>query len=328
MGTLSGRTPAGRGAGIAAGLLAASAFAASGPFVKPLLTAGWTPGAAVLARIGVATALLAGPALWLVRGRLGVVAAEWRLVLAFGAMGVAGCQAFYFAAVDRLPVAVALLVEYTSPVLLVGYAWLRHRRSPGPAVLAGAALAMAGLALVLDLSGAGVPDGVGIAFAFGAAVCGAAYFLLSARPTDLPSLTLAGAGMVVALVVLLAAAAAGIVPLAAPRVDVDVQGVAVPWWLPVLAVGTVATAVAYGVGVLAVSWMGSRLASFVALAEVLVAVLIAWALLGEAPTGVQLAGAALVVVGVVLVRASGEEAAPTTAPGPVTVDATAAEAAR
>lgn len=309
---MSAPTPA-RGVGVAAGLLAAAAFAASGPFVKPLLESGWTPGAAVIARVALATVVLAGPALLAVRHRPRVLLEEWRLVAAFGVMGVAGCQAFYFGAVARLPIAVALLVEYTSPVLLVAYAWVRHRRAPSSAVLAGAALAMAGLALVLDLSGAGAPDVAGLALAFGAAVCGAAYFLLSAHPSGVPSITLAGVGMGVALVALAAAAACGLLPLEAPRVDVEVLGAGVPWWLPVVAVAVVATAFAYGLGVVAVGWMGARLASFVSLAEVLFAVLLAWFLLGEVPTAVQLAGAALVVAGVVLVRRA--EPAPEPAPG-------------
>jgi len=53
---------------------------------------------------------------------------------------------------------------------------------------------------------------------------------------------------------------------------------------------------------MSVRMLGERVASFVALAEVLFAVLLAWLLLGEAPLRVQLVGAALVVAGVALVR--------------------------
>lgn len=291
-----------RGAGLVAGIVAAAAFATSGPFVKLLLVAGWTPGAALIARIGFGLVLLAGPAAFVLRGRPRAVLEEWRLVVAFGALGVAGCQAFYFAAVERLPVAVALLVEYTSPVLLVGLAWVRTRRTPGRAVLGGAALSMTGLFLVLDVSAAGGPDPVGLAFAAGAAVCGAAYFLLSARDSAVPPLALAAGGMAVALVALVVLAATGLLPVAAPLVDVALGGTSVSWVVPVLVVSVVASALAYGTGVVAVSWLGERLASFVSLSEVLFAVVLAWLLLGERPSAVQAAGAALVVVGVVLVR--------------------------
>ena len=67
-----------RSVGIVAGLVAAVAFATSGPVVKPLLVAGWSPGSAILVRLSVAALLLAGPAAWAVRGRWHVVRDEWR----------------------------------------------------------------------------------------------------------------------------------------------------------------------------------------------------------------------------------------------------------
>ncbi|WP_448629751.1 EamA family transporter [Cellulomonas soli] len=121
-----------RGLGVGAGLVAALAFATSGPMVKPLLAAGWTPGAAICARLLLGTALLAGPVVWTLQGRWRTLAAEWRLVLAFGLLGVAGASTCYFLAVDRLPVAVALLVEYTGPLLLIAWSWLRTRQPPRP----------------------------------------------------------------------------------------------------------------------------------------------------------------------------------------------------
>ena len=72
--------------------------------------------------------------------------------------------------------------------------------------------------------------------------------------------------------------------------------------MPLLWVILVSTALSYGLGVLASSRLGSRVASFVGLSEVLFAVLIAWFVLGEAPTLVQAIGGALIVAGVVLVR--------------------------
>jgi drug/metabolite transporter (DMT)-like permease len=48
--------------------------------------------------------------------------------------------------------------------------------------------------------------------------------------------------------------------------------------------------------------LGSTVASFISLTEVLFAVLWAWLLLGELPAGIQLTGGALIVAGVLLVR--------------------------
>jgi drug/metabolite transporter (DMT)-like permease len=293
----------GRRVGLVAGLTAAAFFATSGPVVKPLLAAGWTPGAAILVRLTIGTALLAGPALWSLRGRFQVVRDEWRMLLAFGTVAVAGASSLYYLAVDRLPVAVALLVEYSAPLLLLALSWVRTRRTPPRAVLAGAGLAMGGLVLVLDLTGSLDLDPLGLAFALAAAVGNAAYFLLAARPTRMPPLGLAGVGMAVGASVVGLLVIAGVLPWAAPAVHVDVLGAHVPWWVLVVVLGIVPTGLAYAVSATSVRLLGERVASFVALAEVLFAVLLAWALLGEAPLPVQVFGAALVVAGVALVRA-------------------------
>src|SRR5690242_14045701 len=130
-----------RSVGIAAGLVAAVAFATSGPVVKPLLVAGWSPGSAIVVRLTIAGLLLAVPAAWAVHGRWYLLRDEWRTVVGFGVLGVATASTMFYLAVDRLPVAVALLVEYMGPLLLVAWRWARERRAPERATLAGAALA-------------------------------------------------------------------------------------------------------------------------------------------------------------------------------------------
>ncbi|MFZ0530558.1 MAG: DMT family transporter, partial [Propionicimonas sp.] len=118
------------GFGVALGLAASLAFATSGPFVRPLLEIGWTPGAAVFWRVTGAAVLMLPLALWLQRGRIGRLVREWRAIAAFGALAVATPQLMFFAAVDRMSVSIALLIEYMAPVLLVGLAWARSRRPP------------------------------------------------------------------------------------------------------------------------------------------------------------------------------------------------------
>jgi len=291
-----------RSLGIGAGLVAAVAFATSGPVVKPLLVAGWSPGSAILVRLSVAAVLLAGPAAWALRGRWHVLRDEWRNVLGFGVLGVATASTMYYFAVDRLPVAVALLIEYMGPLLLVAWRWAREREAPTRATLAGAALATGGLVLVLDLTGSLTLDPLGLVFALVAAIGNAAYFAFTGRPTELPPISLAGAGMAVGALTVALVAAVGVLPLAAPHVHVDLLGAHVHWIVPLLIVATVPTAFAYGVSAVSVRLLGERLASFLALSEVLVAVLLAWVLVGEAPLPLQLAGMVLVVGGIALVR--------------------------
>lgn len=288
--------------GLAVALLAALGFSTSGPAVKPLLEAGWSPGGAMLVRLGIGSVLLLVPALRALHGRYHLLRDEWRALLLFGVLSIGCGSTLYYLAVDRLPVAVALLVEYTAPLLLLALSWLRTRRRPPAAVLAGAAVAAAGLVLVLDVSGHLRLDPIGLAYAAVAAVGNASYWALTAKPLTVPPVTLAGAGMVIGAVAVGLLGVAGVLPVAMPAVQVVVLGAHLSWLVPVLVVGTVATAIAFGISAISVRMLGERVASFVGLAEVLFSVVLAWLLLGEAPLPVQVLGAVLVVVGVTLVR--------------------------
>ncbi|RUR03466.1 EamA family transporter [Labedella endophytica] len=290
--------------GVLIGVLSALAFGASGPFVKTLLEAGWSPGSAVFARTLGAAIVLTPLGLWAVRGRWGIARREWRLIVGFGIIAVAGAQLCYFAAVSRMPVGISLLIEYLAPVLLVLAAWARTRRAPRGRMIGGSALSIGGLVLVIDITGA-TPDVLGVVFALGAAICLGFYFVLSARPTELPPVALAAGGLLVATIALGSALLVGALPASAPLVDVDLLGAVVPWWVPLGVIVLVATAFAYVTGIVAAGRMGERLASFVGLSEVLFAVVIAWLLLGEVPSVVQALGGVLIVAGVVVVRLDG-----------------------
>ncbi|WP_342211841.1 DMT family transporter [Frigoribacterium sp. CFBP 8759] len=301
---LAAGRPASTTAGLLVALLAAASFGFSGPFVKPLLESGWSPVAAVTVRALIGGVVLAPVALFALRGRLGPIwRARWR-VLGMAVVGVAGTQVFYFAAVVRIPVGTAILVEYLAPLLLVGVAWATSRRVPQAVVLVGSVIAFAGLLLVVAPSGGVALDPVGLALAGAAMVCCAAYFVLAARPSgDLPPVALAASGLLVGAGLLGLLGLTGLVPFTTSAADVPLFDAIVPWWVPMLVVGVVATAVAYATSITASSMLGSRLASFVGLLEVAAAALYAWLLLGEALTPLQLGGGLLIVVGIGFVRA-------------------------
>ncbi len=303
--------------GLTFALLSAVSFSLSGPLAKGLIEAGWTAGAAVTARVLIAAAVLAIPACLVLRGRWGILRGNLGLVLAYGTIAVAGCQLAYFNAVDRMQVGVALLIEFTSPIAVLAWMWFRHHQRPSRLTVAGAALAIAGLALVLDLlSGADV-DPVGIAWALGAMAGAAFYWIISGDADNgLPGIVLAAGGVTVGGVVLLIAGAVGIIPLAASRTDVVLAGTAVPWWVSLLALGAVTAGLAYVLGIAATRRLGSRLASFVGLSEAVAGVVFAWLLLGEAPRSIQLVGGALILAGVVAVRL-GEPKVTAASPGGV-----------
>lgn len=297
------------GLGFAA--LSAMSFGLSGALAKGLLDAGWTPGAAVAVRILVAAAVLVVPAALALRGRWGLLRPNVGLVLAYGLVAVAGCQLAYFNAVEHMQVGVALLIEYTAPVAVVGWLWLRHGQRPGPLTVVGGAVAAVGLVLVLDLVSGADLSALGVLWALGAMVGAATYFVLSAHEGNgLPPIVLAAAGLVLGAAALLVAGAVGVVPMHVSAARVTYAGTEVAWWVPVLGLGVVTAALAYVTGIAASRRLGSRLASFAALLEVLFALVFAWLLLDELPRGIQFLGGALVLAGVVVVKLGEREVAP------------------
>ena len=101
---------------------------------------------------------------------------------------------------------------------------------------------------------------------------------------------------------LLAAGTIGIVPFTATTVDVVMFGSDVAWWVPLAIVGVFSTAIAYYTSIAASEMLGSRLASFVGLLEVVAATFYAWLLLGEQLGIPQLIGGVLILAGIAFVR--------------------------
>lgn len=135
--------------------------------------------------------------------------AHLRVVALYGLVPIAGAQFFYFNAVSHLSVGVALLLEYTAPILVVAWLWATTRQRPTAMTSGGVALAIVGITLVLGVLG---PDGfsaaqinlVGVGWGMAAAVCAACYFLMSDRAgthhpdrTPLHPITLAAGGLIV-----------------------------------------------------------------------------------------------------------------------------------
>ncbi|MGI5130676.1 EamA family transporter [Pseudonocardia sp. CA-107938] len=288
--------------GFGLALVSAVSFALSGPIGRGLLDAGWSPAAAVAARVLVGGAALVPPALVVLRGRWPVLRRSLPVVLLYGLVPVAGTQFAYFTAIRYLPVGIALLVEFTSPIAVVVWLWLRHAQRPTGLTVAGALLGMTGLVLVLDL-GAGTLSGIGIAWALLAMLGAATYFVLSARvDAELPGVVLAAAGLLVGGVGLLVTGAVGLLPLATSAADVALGGVTMAWWVPMLTLGLVTAALSYATGIGAARRLGARLASFCGLTELVAALVLAWLLLAEVPRPMQIAGAVLVLAGVAAVR--------------------------
>lgn len=308
--------------GLITGALASLAFGTSGAFIKPLLEAGWSPAAAVTVRAGIAGIALLPFALVALRGKWSSVArAKWR-ILGMATIGVAGTQLVYFAAVQRVPVSTALLIEYLAPLLLVLLVWVRTRKAPRAVVIIGSVVAIGGLVLVIGPGSIVATDGLGIFFAALAAIGCAVYYVIAARPSDgLPPVAYAAFGLVGGSALLGLVGVSGLVPFTANFGLIPFVGTPQPWWVPLGMVGLLGTAFAYVASISASEMLGSRLMSFVGLLEVVFASLFAWISVGEGLSLMQLVGAALILAGIAFVRSEKEaraELEPPEIPSPST----------
>src|SRR6185369_1619190 len=199
---------------------------------------------------GIAGLILAVPAVWAMRGRWRSLRGSLGTMGPFGVLAVAGAQLAFFKAIQYVPVGVALLLEYSGILLVVAWMWLLHGERPRPLTVAGAAAAIAGLMLVLDLTGAAGVDPLGIAWGLGAGVGLAAYFVLSARvDAELPSVALASGGMAIGAAMLVALGLTGILHLHATFERVTFAGHQVSWLVPVAGLSVIAAVIAYVAGI-------------------------------------------------------------------------------
>ena len=302
--------------GLVFALVSAITFGLSGALARPLMESGWSAGAVVLVRVGGAAVLVAPLGVLALRGKWGALRRNAGLVVTYGALAVAGAQFCYFSAVSHMQVGPALLIEYTAPAAVVLWLWLRQGQRPGPVTLVGAGLAALGLVLVLDLLSGADLSVPGVLWALAAMVGAATYFVISADESKgLPPLALAAGGLVVGALVLALLGLVGLLPLDRGSAPVTYADATVAPWVPLALLALVTAAVSYTTGIAAIRRLGSRLASFVALTEVLAGVVWAWLLLAELPRPVQLLGGVLILAGVVAVKL-GERTVSTTEPVP------------
>ena len=289
--------------GLAFAVVSATAFGLSGPLARGLLDTGWSAGAIVLVRVAVAALVVTPFGALALRGRWSLLRSNAGLIVVYGALAVAGAQFCYFSAVAHMQVGPALLIEYTAPVAVIVWLWLRHGQRPTPLTLVGAGIAAVGLVLVLDVLSGAQLSSTGVLWALAAMVGAASYFVISADESNgLPPLALAAGGLCVGTVVLGLLGLVGVLPMDTASGSTTYIGRPFAWWVPLLVLGLVTAALSYTTGIAAGRRLGSRLASFVALLEVVTAVGFAWLLLDELPRTVQLLGGLLILAGVVTVK--------------------------
>lgn len=294
----------GRATGLALALVSAGAFGSSGTAAKPLITAGLDPLHVVWLRVAGAALVLLPVAVHhraVLRQRPGVLAG-------FGLLAVAGVQAFYFASISRIPVGVALLIEYLAPPLVLGWVrFVQHRRVTRAAAL-GAILAVGGLTSVVEVWSGLSFDPIGVLLALGAACCQVGYFVLSdagsGSKDQADPIAVATYGLLAGAVALTATVRPWRMnwPVLGHRVTMGDQQV--PALLLVAWVVLVATVLAYLTGVVAVRRLSPPVAGVVACLEAVVATVSAWVLLGEHLGTPQVVGGLIVLTGALIAQSS------------------------
>ncbi|WP_081687576.1 EamA family transporter [Glycomyces tenuis] len=280
-------------------LLASVFFGVCGPFGKVVIQAGLTPVQVTWLRIVGVGLIAVAAAIWpLLRARRHGPKPPLAALVLFGLTAIAGVQAFYFVAVERLPVGIALLLEFMGPIVVV--AWVRFvRRSPLPrAAVVGALLSLAGLCIVVEVWSGLRLDAVGLLAGSAAAACQATYFLSGERLTAKVDVrVMLAVGFTVGTIALAPLAAPWAMDWASLSSPVTLLGAEATSLASLVAL-VVCTAVAYTLGLTGLRFLSAPVAGAIGYAEVVVAALAAWALIGEALTVPQIIGGLVVIAGV------------------------------
>jgi drug/metabolite transporter (DMT)-like permease len=278
-------------------LASGAAFGAMAIFAKLAYRQGATVGTVLSVRF-----LLAGALFWLLvlagghaRELRTLNGRQLRAGLALGACGYAIQSGCYFAALERIDASLLSLLLYTFPAIVAGAAVLIGRERMDGRRLAALGLASAGLVLVLAGAGAGALEPLGVALGLGAAVVYSTYILVSDR--------VVGGISPVVLAALVCSSAAVSLTVGSTLLgqlrpgDVTAAG----WgWLACIAV--VSTVAAIGLFFAGLRRAGPTSASILATVEPLVTVVLAFLVFGERLGPVQIAGGALVLSAVLVLR--------------------------
>jgi drug/metabolite transporter (DMT)-like permease len=161
-------------------LLGALLFIVNAGVSRVLLRNGVDPASLTTARVTGTAVVLLVVCLLFHRAALHPPPPRLRLLLLLhGVVGVAALQWVFFIAIDRLPVGMALLLEYLAPVLVALWARFVQSEQLRARAWVGLGLALTGLAMATGVvEGQLRFDGWGVLAGLGAAVCFATYFLV------------------------------------------------------------------------------------------------------------------------------------------------------
>jgi drug/metabolite transporter (DMT)-like permease len=252
------------------------------------------------------------------RTSLRVTRAEIPSLIVLGLSGAALLQWLDFVALDHLPVGIALLLEFTAPLMVALFSSVVLRHDVPRLVWLALGLALAGLALVAQVWKDVGLEAIGVAAGLGAAALLATFHLLGKHMLERRDPLVLSFWMFAISSVFWA--------VAQPWWDFDpsvltettsllgrLDQFEIPVWLGVLWVIVFGTLAPYALEVAGLRHLSATTTGIVSMIEPVVAASVAWLWLEEVLNGVQLLGGLLVLVGVGLVqvaRAKPEEPDP------------------
>jgi drug/metabolite transporter (DMT)-like permease len=295
--------------GYLAATTAAIIFGANGVIIKLLMDGTGVDGFQVTFFRVVGAAVLMGAVL-LVRqpDALRITRKQILPLVAMGVVGVAMLQATYAQAVYLLPVGIALLLEYTAVLFVALIAHFFFREHVKARIWVSIAAVLIGLATVAEVWNSTL-NIEGVLWALGASASLTTYFVLGERQTGARHPLAVGFwGMAVASVFWLMFSGwwtvdptvfARVVPFSS-----NPDGIAGPAWILLIFIVVFGTFVTFALGLWSISILKATRSGIVATSEVLFAFLAAWLILGETLNGVQLVGAGIVLIGVILAQSA------------------------
>jgi drug/metabolite transporter (DMT)-like permease len=293
--------------GYAMVIAAATFFGINGPVSKVALSSGLSSLRLTEARsAGACIGLMLFALLWK-RSALRLEPGEWKRVALFGVVGVAFVQLFYFLAIHRLAIGIALLIQYLGPLIVAVFAFVVLKEHVRRRVWVALGLSLLGLALMVELWRGVTLDGLGVTFALIGAFVFASYLLLAEREVARrDTITLLAWGFLFATLFWTVVQPWWSFPAGTMGKTVSLQGRLAGWHLPVWAlvlwVIVLGAIVPFVLIVGALRHVTATRVGIAAMLEPVVATIVAWLWLRESLSAAQLVGAAVVLGGVALAQ--------------------------
>lgn len=241
------------------------------------------------------------------RSTLRVGLGELPFLAVFGIAGLAFVAWFYFVAIERLEIGIALLIQYVAPVLVALYARYVLHEPVRRRIWAALALSIVGLALLLQLWHGLELDGIGVLASIGAAITFALYILMADRGIRRrTSSSLLAYGFLFAALFWAVVQPWTSFPWDLLDDSVSLLGrlesIELPVWLLMAWMVVLGTIVPFGLLVAALRHISPTRAGILAMFEPVAGTVIAYAWLREELDPIQLVGAAVVLCGIGLAQ--------------------------